>query len=305
MGIKSNVTSAVRRETFKNLQLNAGATLINFPLSGYSNADELKAAIAAELISGEKLLGATRDGGTFVITREIRQVAADGIRSRFKGSEIVDSADAYLSETLIEITPEHIKHVLGNADIDDTEPNHIKVTVRVAIDDGDYLDNIVWIGDTSEGFVAIELYNGLNTADFTFTFADKNEGTATAEFHAHQDDVNDNEIIPAVIHFLNPTATPDALTITSAAGTNVGGTKITKTYTLKTGEKFVYKIGTASAAPSIAFNETADYTWTEWDGTSDIDVGTANNGKKITVAVVNNYGRAQLSGNCSMTVKTA
>lgn len=303
MGIKSNVTSAIRTETFKNLQLNAGLTLINFSLDGYSSADALKAAIASEIASGAKLLGATRDGGSFVITRDIRQVTADGIRSRFKGSEIVDSADAYLSETLIEITPEHIKSVLGNADIDTTDPNHVKVTVRVAIDDGDYLDNIVWIGDTSEGFVAIELYNGLNTADFTFTFTDKNEGTATAEFHAHQDDVNDNEAIPVVMHFFYPTASPDALTISSATGTNVGGTKITKSYTLKAGEKFVYKVG--NSAPSISYNAIADYTWTEWDGSSDIDVGAAANGKKITVAVVNGYGRAQLSGNCTLVVKTA
>jgi hypothetical protein len=33
-------------------------------------------------------------------------------------------------------------------------------------------------------------------------------------------------------------------------------------------------------------------------------VGTANNGKKITVAVVDSSDRALMSGNCTLTVKT-
>ena len=304
MGVKSNVTTPLRKETYKNLQLNAGITLVNFDLSSYTSANALKTAIATAIEDETKMLGATRGGGTFTITREIRQVEADGVRSRFKGSEIVDSADGYLSETLIEITPEHLKAVLGNVDIDDTDPNHLVINMRTAFEDEDYLDNVVWIGDTSEGFVAIELKNALNTADFTFTFADKTEGTVNVEYHAHQEDVNDNEELPCKIHYFMPTGTLGALTVTSAAGTNVGGTKLTTNHTLAAGEKFVYKIGTAGAAPSIAYNEKADYSWTEWDGSSDIAVGTDANGKKAAVVVVNSSGRAQMNGTVTLAVKT-
>ena len=305
MAVKSNVTTPLRRETYKNLQLNAGVTLVNFDLSSYANATTLKTALAAAIQDGSKLLGATRGGGSFTITRDIRQVEADGVRSPFVGSRIVDSADAYLSETLIEVTPEHLKEVLGNADIDDTDPLHRVITVRMAIDDEDYIDRVVWIGDTSEGFVAIELLNAFNTADFTFTFADKSEGTVGVEYHAHQADVSENETLPAKIHFFDPSDSLGSLTITSAAGTNVGGTKLTKNYTLAAGQKFVYKVGSSSAAPSIAYHEKADYSWTEWDGSSDIDVGTGANGKKITVAVVDAYSRAVMSGNTTLVVKTA
>ena len=305
MAIKSNVTTPLRKETYKHLQLNAGVTLANFDISSYATADALKTALAAAIQDETKLLGATRGGGTCTITREIRQVEADGVRSRFKGSEIVDSADAYLSETLIEVTPEHLKAVLGNVDINDDVPGHVVMTMRTAFDDEDYLDSLVWVGDTSEGFVAIELLNALNTADFTFTFADKNEGTVNAEFHAHQEDVDDNETLPIKFHFFEPSGSLGSITLSSAAGTNVGGTKLTKDKTAASGQKYVYKIGTSSAAPSIAYHEKADYSWTEWDGTSDIDVGVDANGKKITVAIVDGYGKAQLSGNCVLTVKTA
>ena len=208
MAVKSNVTTPLRKETYKNLQLNAGVTLVNFDLSEYDTAAALKAALKTAIQSGEKLVGATRGGGTFTITRDIRQVEADGVRSRFKGSEIVDAADAYLSETLIEITPEHLKFVLGNVDVDNTDPNHIVVTMRTAIEDEDYLDSVVWVGDTSEGFVAIELMNAFNTADFTFTFADKTEGAVNVEYHAHTEDVEDNEQVPCKLHFFTDPTTP-------------------------------------------------------------------------------------------------
>lgn len=302
MGVKSNVTTPLRKETYKSLQLNAGVTLVNFDLSQYDSAEELKAAIAAKVLANTDLLGATRGGGTFTITRDIRQVEADGARMRFVGGEIVDSADAYLSETLIEITPQHLKQILGNVDIT-TSGLVTTLTLRTAFEDGDYLQNIVWVGDTSEGYMAIELKNALNTADFTFTFADKNEGTCTVEYHAHQASVSDYDELPAKMYFFDAEGELGSLTISSAAGTNVGGTKITSSATLGSGEKYVYKVA-ESTAPSISYYEMPDYTWTEWDGSSDIAVGASANGDKITVALINSFGRAIKSGSATLVVKT-
>lgn len=302
MGVKSNITTPLRRDTYRSLQLNAGITLVNYDISSYTTAEDLKTALATAISAGTNLLGATRGGGTFTMTREIRQVEADGARFRFVGGEIVDSADAYLSETLIEITPTHLKHVLGNVDVTTSGTKSV-IDFRTAFEDGDYLQNVVWIGDTSEGFVCIDLKNALNTADFTFTFADKNEGTVNVEYHAHQDDVNDYDSLPVRIIFLDSAGELGSMTVTSVAGMNVGGTKITTNHTLGTGEKYVYKTG--NTAPAIAYYEAPDYTWTEWDGTSDIDVGTSLNGKKITVAVLNSLGRAIISGNATLAVKTA
>ena len=304
MGIKSSVTTPLRADTYKSLQLNAGVMLVNVDLSSYTDAEGLKTALASLIADGSHLLGATRGGGTFVITRDMREVEADGVRASFKGSKIVDGGDAYLSTTLIEQTPEHLKAVIGNADIDDTAPNHIKIKVRLAIDDDDYIQNVVWVGDTSEGFLAIELYNGLNTADVTFTWADKNEGTVTAEFHAHQDGVEPAEYLPLMLHYFTPSSSLGTLTVSSAAGSNVGETAITKNYTLGSGEKFVYKVGTSGQAPAIAYLEKADYTWTEWNGSSAIDVGASANGKKATFAVVKG-GKALMAGSCTLAVKTA
>lgn len=195
------LTTPLRSETFENLQLNAGIFLKNFTYDSITDASALKTAIASAITAGTNILGATRGGGTFVVTREIREPDIDGRRYPFKGGKFVDSADARLSTTLIEVTPQNVKDVLGGTLTTSGKKTTIKLST--AISDSDYLTNVVWVGDLADGrMVAIVLYNALNTADFTLTFADKNEGTLAVEFHAHQEDVDDYDEAPfEIIYF--------------------------------------------------------------------------------------------------------
>lgn len=301
------MTTGLRRETFENLQLNAGVLLKNFDLTDIATADALKTAIIAARSDATKWIGATRGGGTFTATREMRTPEIDGLRYPFIGGRFVDSVDANLSATLVEVTAQNIKAALGSVDIDTSTATKTVITMHTAIDTADYVSNLVWVGDISDGrYVAIELYNALNTADFSLTFSDKSEGTIPLEMHAHQSDVMDYDTAPFRIVFFDPSGTLTALTVASAAGTAVGGTALTITGGSATsGQSWVYKIGTSSAAPSIAYHETPDYTWTVWDGSSDIAVGTGANGKKITVAIIDSNAKCVASGNAVLTVKTA
>ena len=203
------LTTALRSETFENLQLNAGIFLKNFALSGTgapTDAASLKTAIAAEITAGTNILGATRGGGTFVVTRDIREPDIDGRRYPFKGGKFVDSADARLSTTLIEVTPQNVKDALGSATLT-TSGKKTTIKLNTAIAETDYLTNVVWVGDLANGsLVCIVLYNALNTADFSLTFADKNEGTLAVEFHAHQSEVDDYDEAPFEIIYFEPAA---------------------------------------------------------------------------------------------------
>lgn len=299
------LTSPIRTETFQNLQLNAGIFVKNFDYSTPANAEALKEAIATAIASGTNILGATRGGGTFTATREIRTPEVDGMRYGFIGSDFVDSADAYLSTTLIEVTPAAVEACLGNAT---KTTSGLKTTIKMhtAIETADYIGNLCWIGDLADGrLVLIALQNAMNTADFSLTFTDKGEGTLAAEFHARQSGVSDYDYAPFEIVFFETSGNMGSLTVSSAAGTNVGGTAITKDHTLASGEHFVYKVGTSGSAPTIGYHEEADYTWTEWDGSSEINVGASANGKKATFAVVNASNKALMSGSCTLVVKTA
>lgn len=295
--------SALREATFDNLQLNCGIFIKNFSYESIADADALLTAIRSEITSGTNLLGVTRGGGNFNVGRELRNPQIDGLRYRFKKGTFVDSADPYLATTLVETTPENFAIGMGGT----ITTSGLKKTVKMptALGDNAYLDNLCWAGELNDGrIVLIVLYNAINIADFSFTFQDKNEGAISVEFHGCQSDALEYDEAPCEVIFFDTTGTLGELTISSAAGTNVGGTKITKDHTLASGEHFVYKVGTSQIAPSLAYHEEPDYTWTEWDGSSDIAVGTDANGKKITVAVVNAGGKATMSGSATLVVKT-
>ena len=199
----AGLTSPIRNETYDNLQLNAGLFIKDFDYSSITDATALKTALATAITAGTDILGATRGGGSFNVTREMREPEVDGKRYSFVGGRFVDSVDAYLSTTLIETTPANFVAALGSAAAT-TSGKKTTVTMHTALQDADYFENLCWIGDISDGRLAlICLKNALNTADFTFTFTDKGEGTFSVEFHAHQAQVLDYDNAPFEIVFFD------------------------------------------------------------------------------------------------------
>ena len=198
------MTSPIRTEAFQNLQLNAGCFLVDFDYSSITDATALKAAIKTAISDLTKVLGVTRGGGTFTVTREIRTPEVDGMRYPFKGADFVDSADAYLSGTLLEVVPDNFKRLLGTGD-STTSGKKTTISMHTAIDaDSDYIDHLCWVGDLADGrAVLIELDNAFNTSDFSLTFTDKGEGTMTFEFHARQAEVTDYDNAPFRVVFFD------------------------------------------------------------------------------------------------------
>ena len=206
-------TTPLRSATFQNLQLNAGIFIANADYSSIANATALKTAIQ-NLVSGTtsalgntaKLLGATRGGGSFTVTRELRQPDVDGRRYGFKGDTFVDSVDAQLSTTLVEITLENFELAFGAYTATGSSPKQT-LKMDTAIDTSDYLTNVCWIGDLADGkLVLICLKNTINEADITLTFTDKGEGTIPVEFHAKQAGVSDYDNAPFEVVYFAPAA---------------------------------------------------------------------------------------------------
>lgn len=204
----AGMVTPVTSDSFKNLQLNAGAFLVGFDwaASGITSAAALKTAIATALADPTKTLGVTRGGGSFTCTREMRQAEVDGVRYRFVGDTFVDSVDCQLSTTLLEVTPGNIKNILGSATVT-TSGNLKKIALNTRIQAADYLQNLCWVGDLADGrLVLIGFKNALNTADFSITFTDKGEATMPVEFHAFQGDVEDYDTAPVEIIFFEDAA---------------------------------------------------------------------------------------------------
>lgn len=88
------------------------------------------------------------------------------------------------------------------------------------------------------------------------------------------------------------------LTVTSAAGTNSGDTKVTVTPELTGGNSYKYKVGANPSLPK--YDQKLTTGWTAWDGTADI---TAATGQKIVVAEVTAGNEARKAGSATVTAK--
>lgn len=201
------MTTGLRASTFENLQLNAGMFLANFDYSTATDAATLGALLKTERekTSGSALIGATRGGGTFVCTPNTRSIEADGKREEWKGSSVNDGWTIKLTTTLLEINATNLKRSFGTADVTDTKKKHT-IKIRTAIKDADYIESLVWVGDTSKGYVLIAIKNALNTAGATLTWTDKGEGTIPVEFTAHQDGLETDGYAPCEVIFFDPAA---------------------------------------------------------------------------------------------------
>lgn len=201
----------LRPGTFNEIQLDAGAFFIGIDPSTYKSVAAMKSALESAIGDDTKCLGASRGGGSFQVTRETREVEADGKRYSFVGSTIVDSQDAFLSTTLIEITPGNIKRALSTADstvaTDTTSSDKTtSITPRTSIKDSDYIETLCWVGETRQGYLAIVLQNAINKADFNMTINDKGEAELAVEFHATMGGVNDFDTPPYRIYRLDKAA---------------------------------------------------------------------------------------------------
>ncbi len=89
------------------------------------------------------------------------------------------------------------------------------------------------------------------------------------------------------------------LTVTSAAGTATGDTKVTISPAKGDGNTYKYKV--ADAAVEVKYGQSVK-NWTAWDGSKNI---TAETGKKITVVECDAEFRAVKAGSATVTAKSA
>lgn len=93
--------------------------------------------------------------------------------------------------------------------------------------------------------------------------------------------------------------TLDELTVVSAQGAASGKTALTVTgHTAAAGDSYLYKTD-STTAPAAVYGMVPDYTWSAWDGSSNL---TATTGHKITVVVINS-GKVVAAGNTTVTSK--
>lgn len=163
----------VTTETSKRMILDAGAVFIN-----YGEVDE-------------RLLGATREGSTFVVEQDIREIEVDGLRGPTKGFRRVIEEHVRLTVNLIEMTVENLELALvGSSSATNVEATHDVLTRSLEMSDISYVTNIAIVADYSDGSgnpVIIIVKNPLMDGELNLSMTDREESSTELQFTGHFD----------------------------------------------------------------------------------------------------------------------
>lgn len=165
------------------------------------------------------------------------------------------------------------------------------------------VENIVlyYIDPSDSAFARAGLtYTTLGVTNLLGFHTQGNYSTAVSECFAIMGLTLFSEYIDGIaVIDVDATPTLGTLSISSAAGTNTGDTKLTVTPGKEnTGNVYKYKTD-PTTAPVVTYGQNVR-TWSSWDGTSDI---TAANGSKITVVEADGTYKALNAGNATVTAK--
>ena len=176
------VYSGFNSTTAEKLLLDSGAFLKNFVVG----TDTFETAVAAG-----RLIGATSGGGTFTAAPTVRLIEIDGVKGAAKGLEVIDEWVVTLMANVKEVSAESIQLALGASTIVNGTTGYKKITANNYIVDGDYVDNVVWVGKLSgtDVPVIIEVLNAISLGGITLNMADKAEGLIPTTFTGHYDSV--------------------------------------------------------------------------------------------------------------------
>jgi hypothetical protein len=154
--------------------------LIARPISEKSK-EEIKMAVG-DIILGDgafyindTLIALTRGGGQFVVERTYRQIAADGDYGPVKGRIRKTMSIPKLTLNALELLDTNITSMYP-ALVLTSETDGSTITADTDVDDSDYIDEVVWVGNTLEGrSVRIEIYNAINLENIDWSMVDKEE----------------------------------------------------------------------------------------------------------------------------------
>lgn len=142
----------------------------------------------------ERQLAPTRGGGTFTVTKNIREIEYDGRKGKTKGMQVVDEINAMLSVPLLCASMDNLALAMPWATYSGGKLSAESGNLGV-IQDGAYLTNVTLFAKViGGGYKKITLYNAMTENDFSLAAAPKDEGVVTLEVHAHwnaEDDTAD------------------------------------------------------------------------------------------------------------------
>ena len=150
----------------------------------------------------ESVFGATSGGSKLTIIPEFIDVEADGAMVAVKGLKIKTGETAQMELNLLELTSEIIKRAVVGKDGVSTDENYDLIESKANIEEGDYLENIAFVGKKLDGkHIIVILDNALCTSGFESEGKNKEAGVGKYTFVCHADLESDLDTLPYHIYY--------------------------------------------------------------------------------------------------------
>lgn len=149
------------------------------------------------------IVGATSGGSKLSIVPEITNVEVDGALVKTKGLNVKTGETATMEINFIELTKDIIKAAtIGEDGTSDDVTNYDVIESKAAIAEGDYWENIAFVGKTLDGknIIAI-LDNALCTSGFEQEGKNKEGAIGKYTFECHAELTSDLDTLPWHIYY--------------------------------------------------------------------------------------------------------
>lgn len=199
----------ISADAFESMQFDAGLLLKTFdPTDPDEPAD-------ADIIC------ATTGGisASLVATYSDLGEDVDNCPNNMKELKILESWEAKLSCTALDVTPEVIRLSLGAADIGSQNTN--SVTARMDLSQSDFDDLWLVCDRLDGGFVAVHLLNALSTGGFKLQTTKKGKGQVSLEFTGHVS-INAQDVVPMEFYSYEGDVAPSVTLNKSTLALTVG-----------------------------------------------------------------------------------
>lgn len=150
----------------------------------------------------ESIWGATSGGSSLSIEPEFTDIEADGATVLVKGLKVKTSEKAEMEVNFLELSKEIITASVIGKLAESADTLYDLIESKADIEEGDYLDNIAFVGKTLKGknIIAI-LDNALCTSGFKSKGENKKESVGTYTFACHADINGELNKLPYHIYY--------------------------------------------------------------------------------------------------------
>ena len=150
----------------------------------------------------DSIVGATQGGSKLSIIPEFVDVEADGAMVLVKGLKVKTGETASMEINFLEINKDIMKHALIGEDGESEDPNYDVIQTKPDVEDGDYYDNVAFVGQTlNKRNIIVIMENVLCTSGFESEGKNKEAGVGTYTFTCHGELDGDLQTLPVRLYY--------------------------------------------------------------------------------------------------------